>query len=340
MFGQVVIGPPGSGKSTYCYGMHQFLNALGRKNAIINLDPANDHLQYPCALDIREFITLEDVMTETNLGPNGGLMYAMELLRESANEFIDKVVDICLKQRNYVLFDCPGQVELFTHDNSLGWIFRKLNKQLRLCVVQLIDVNYLMPASNYISVLLLALRAMLQLDLPQVNVLSKIDMVLNFAHELPYKLDYYTDVNDLHYLIPHVEAEFKRSPLSGNFIRLTEAIADLIESYGLVQFEVLAIEDKQSMIKLLTVVDKAMGYALGTNEVGGDTVWTDAMRIGGLKELQDIDIHERWVDNKAEYEKQQHDLEQELQQENLQKPLETSEDEWERDLKQWQQQNQ
>lgn len=30
VFGQVVIGPPGSGKTTYCNGMSQFLSLLGR----------------------------------------------------------------------------------------------------------------------------------------------------------------------------------------------------------------------------------------------------------------------------------------------------------------------
>jgi len=30
MFGQVVIGPPGSGKTTYCNGMSQFMKAIGR----------------------------------------------------------------------------------------------------------------------------------------------------------------------------------------------------------------------------------------------------------------------------------------------------------------------
>ena len=29
VFGQVVIGPPGSGKTTYCNGMSQFLSLLG-----------------------------------------------------------------------------------------------------------------------------------------------------------------------------------------------------------------------------------------------------------------------------------------------------------------------
>jgi predicted PilT family ATPase len=29
-FGQVVVGPPGSGKTTYCYGMYQFMTQIGR----------------------------------------------------------------------------------------------------------------------------------------------------------------------------------------------------------------------------------------------------------------------------------------------------------------------
>ena len=44
MFGQLVIGPPGSGKSTYCHGLHQFLNGVERKTIVVNLDPANDLL--------------------------------------------------------------------------------------------------------------------------------------------------------------------------------------------------------------------------------------------------------------------------------------------------------
>lgn len=45
-FGQVVAGPPGSGKSTYCKGMKEFLVELGRETIIVNLDPANTFLMY------------------------------------------------------------------------------------------------------------------------------------------------------------------------------------------------------------------------------------------------------------------------------------------------------
>lgn len=46
-FGQVVVGPPGSGKTTYCAGMQQFLQQNGRDTIIINMDPANENITYP-----------------------------------------------------------------------------------------------------------------------------------------------------------------------------------------------------------------------------------------------------------------------------------------------------
>jgi GTPase SAR1 family protein len=82
-FEQLVIGPPGSGKSTYCDGMHQFMSAIGRKCSAVNLDPANDRTSYPCALDVRDLVTLEEIMAEDTLGPNGGVLYAMEEVEQN-----------------------------------------------------------------------------------------------------------------------------------------------------------------------------------------------------------------------------------------------------------------
>ena len=95
-FGQIVLGPPGAGKTVYCQGMGDFLRSIGRyrlssilrlfealsiiwliecrKVAVINLDPANDHLPYIPMVDIGELITLEDACEEFGLGPNGGTL--------------------------------------------------------------------------------------------------------------------------------------------------------------------------------------------------------------------------------------------------------------------------
>jgi GTPase SAR1 family protein len=137
-FAQLVIGPPGAGKSTYCNGMHQFLGAIGRKCSIVNLDPANDKTSYPCALDVRDLVTLEDIMEEDKLGPNGGVLYALEELEhnfdwlENGLKELGGMSDISwpytLLTDDYILFDCPGQVELFTHHASLRNIFYKIQK--------------------------------------------------------------------------------------------------------------------------------------------------------------------------------------------------------------------
>lgn len=316
MFGQVVIGPPGSGKSTYCYGMHQFFSAIGRKLCVINLDPANDRLPYGrCELDIRDFITLEDVMEELNLGPNGGLMYALENLdEEGTDQFIEKI-DKLVKDRNYLIFDCPGQVELFTHHASLYKIFKKMVKvsKLRLCVVSLVDCIQLTSPSQYMSTLLLTLRSMLQLDLPQVNVISKIDMLLNYG-ELPFRLDYYTEVQDLKYLLKYIQEE-SNSALGKNYARLSEMIGELVEDFNLVSFEVLSVENKQSMISLLSVIDKANGYSFGS-EVGGDMIWSEATRQGTLAGNAEIDIHERWVEFKSEYDQNEREIQDEYEKAN------------------------
>ena len=44
----------------------------------MNLDPAAEEMLYEPSVDIRELISLEDVMEELELGPNGGLIYCME----------------------------------------------------------------------------------------------------------------------------------------------------------------------------------------------------------------------------------------------------------------------
>lgn len=79
MFGQIVIGPPGSGKTTYCFQMLSFLKSIGRKSIIVNLDPANEHSPDETqnwSINILDLIKTKQVMNEYNLGPNGSLSCA------------------------------------------------------------------------------------------------------------------------------------------------------------------------------------------------------------------------------------------------------------------------
>jgi GTPase SAR1 family protein len=101
---------------------------------VVNLDPANDAIPYPCAIDISSLITLQDVMNEHGLGPNGGMLYCMEYLEANFDWLEERLKE--LGDDAYVLFDLPGQVELSTNHESLRRIVEKLTKAgFRVCVL-------------------------------------------------------------------------------------------------------------------------------------------------------------------------------------------------------------
>ncbi|KAL1682529.1 hypothetical protein EV122DRAFT_203543 [Schizophyllum commune] len=315
-FGEVVCGSPGSGKSTYCYGKHQLFTALKRPISIVNLDPANETIPYPCAIDISSLITLQDVMDEHGLGPNGGLLYCMEYL-EANFDWLEERLQ-ALGKDAYVLFDLPGQVELSTNHDSVKNIIGKLAKAgFRLAAVHLCDAHYVTDASKYVSVLLLSLRTMLHLELPHINVLSKVDLLAQYG-ELDFNLDFYTEVQDLTYLENSLSAS---SP--PRFASMNMAIISLIEDYSLVGFETLAVEDKNSMMHLSRAIDRATGYVYvpptagqagqqppGTVDMSGapitqqpNTYALMSAAAGPMKgPLSDVrDVQERWIDAREEY---------------------------------------
>ncbi|KAK2506519.1 hypothetical protein MC885_018167 [Smutsia gigantea] len=241
-FGQAVIGPPGSGKTTYCLGMSEFLRALGRRVAVVNLDPANEGVPYECAVDVGELVGLGDVMDAMRLGPNGGLLYCMEYLEANLDWLRAKLDPF---RGHYFLFDCPGQVELCTHHGALRSIFSQMAQW---------DLRF-------ISVLCTSLATMLHVELPHVNLLSKMDLIEHYG-KLAFNLDYYTEVLDLSYLLDHLASD----PFFRHYRQLNEKLVQLIEDYSLVSFIPLNIQDKGSVQRVLQAVDKANGYCFGVQE--------------------------------------------------------------------------
>ncbi|CAE7138129.1 unnamed protein product [Rhizoctonia solani] len=307
-FGEIIIGSPGSGKSTYAFGKQQLLTALQRPIAVVNLDPANDHVPYKCDIDIASLISLQDAMDEHGLGPNGGMLYCIEYLDANFDWLEEQLRTLnLLNGDSYVVFDVPGQVELSSDHGSLKNVVGKLEKLgFRLAAVHLCDAYYVTDAAKYISVLLLSLRTMLHMGLPHVNVLSKLDLLSRYG-DLDFNLEFYTEVQDLSYLQNILSASHPR------FSALNEAICGLVEDFSLVAFETLAVEDKQSMLHLMRTIDRVLGYvfvqapqtdggapqAQGTYRPNQDALFTSAMGMLPGDSIQDI--QERWVDSREEY---------------------------------------
>ena len=109
------------------------------------------------------------------------------------------------------------------------------------------------------------------------------------------------------------------SSASPRFSALNLAICSLVEDFGLVGFETLAVEDKESMLHLMRTVDRATGYVYVTPSSGappGTVIDDGASRsqrpnqyalfstsAGPLSgPRSDVrDVQERWIDAREEY---------------------------------------
>ncbi|KAG6551657.1 hypothetical protein Mapa_006743 [Marchantia paleacea] len=93
---------------------------------------------------------------------------------------------------HYLLFDFPGQVELFTlHNNAKNVITEMVRKwDYRLTAVHLVDAHLCSDPGKYVGALLLSLSTMLHLELPHINVLSKIDLIESYGQlgKVPFTL--------------------------------------------------------------------------------------------------------------------------------------------------------
>ena len=256
-FAQVIVGPPGSGKSTYCSGMQQFLQAIGRKVRIVNLDAANENLSYSDPFfNICNEINFMKCMQENSLGPNGTMVKCMEMIYQQRHQILKQLLtEDC--NDYYYLFDIPGQIELITNYKYLKEILNFFEREgsFRFCIVNLIDSLFCCETVKYIFGLLTSLKTMLNFEFPFVNVMTKIDL-LDWK-ELKFSLEFYSELQDPLRLL-------QEDKFTSKFSKLNEALYELISDFGLIKFIPLAIEDKEMMLFLVREIDRANGFAFGT----------------------------------------------------------------------------
>jgi hypothetical protein len=68
--------------------MSRHLQTIKRPAFMINLDPAAEDFHYEPMIDIRNLISVQDVMEELHLGPNGGLMFCESIFPSILNDMI------------------------------------------------------------------------------------------------------------------------------------------------------------------------------------------------------------------------------------------------------------
>lgn len=186
--------------------------------------------------------------------------------------------------QTYVLFDLPGQCELFTMHPALRTVVDALTSgkggvekggtdgsspvvAWRLVAVHLLDAVLCTDPAKYLAGCLDALGAMLHLELPHINALSKVDLLRSYG-PLAFDLGFYArPAGNPARLAAAITsgkaggAGSTRGPAWGaRHARLTASLAECVDDYALLRFHPLAVEDEATVGRLAAAVDAAAGW--------------------------------------------------------------------------------
>jgi GTPase SAR1 family protein len=169
-----ILGPAGSGKSYLTNALKDWLEQRGLDATIVNLDPAASWLPYTPDVDIRDYITVEEVMQKYNLGPNGALIAAIDL----SIEYVEKLVEEIEECRpNYVIVDTPGQMEVFAFRASGPTVMNLLRGNSKAVSLFLAESLQITKPTIFLSIITLSMATLFAHKLPQILVVTKSDLV-------------------------------------------------------------------------------------------------------------------------------------------------------------------
>ncbi|KAF2773739.1 transcription factor fet5 [Teratosphaeria nubilosa] len=274
-YGTIIMGPAGAGKTTFCSALIAHLRANKRSCFYVNLDPAAESFVYEPDVDIRELITLDDVMEELHLGPNGGLVYCFEFLLDNMDFLTDPLEDVT--EEYLIVIDMPGQIELYTHVPIVPNLVKALTRgslNISLCAAYLLESTFIVDRPKFFSGTLSAMSSMLMLELPHVNILSKMDLVKGQVARRELKKFVEPDMGLLQDAPESglvyewrdgvdggEQAGDRRSVMSGDaFARLNRAVGQLIDDFSLVSFLKLDAQDEDSVGAVLSYIDEAIQF--------------------------------------------------------------------------------
>lgn len=168
-----VSGTAGSGKSLLSSKLYDYYTKNGAFTAVLNLDPGVENLPYSCDVDVRDFVDIVSIMQQYDLGPNGALVMAADLIASKIDDIQNEVNRV---NPDYLIVDTPGQIELFAYRSSGRFLIDNITSEEKTSVF-LFDGALITTPVNFVSIALLATSIRLRLNLPTINVLTKTDLI-------------------------------------------------------------------------------------------------------------------------------------------------------------------
>ena len=175
-----VTGTAGAGKSLLTSKIKEYYAKNSAFPATLNLDPGVGKLPYSPDIDVRDYVDLNSLMDQYELGSNGSLIMANDLIATKIDE-IQKEIDTI--NPDYLLVDTPGQVELFAYRPSGPFFVKNLNADEKINLF-LFDGTMISSPSNFVSLSLLSTSIRLRLGLPTINTITKSDLIQDKLDEI------------------------------------------------------------------------------------------------------------------------------------------------------------
>ena len=168
-----VSGTAGSGKSLLSSKLYDYYTKNGAFTAVLNLDPGVENLPYTCDIDVRDYVDIVSIMQQYDLGPNGALIMANDLIASKIDDIQNEVNRV---NPDYLIVDTPGQIELFAYRSSGRFLVENITSEEKTSIF-LFDGALITTPVNFVSIALLATSIRLRLNLPAVNVVTKTDLI-------------------------------------------------------------------------------------------------------------------------------------------------------------------
>ncbi len=168
-----IIGTAGSGKSLLTASLNEWLKMGKQNTATVNLDPGVLTLPYVPDIDVRSYININELMEKYEIGPNGALLLAADLIAEQAQKLGSEIESL---KSDIVIIDTPGQIELFAFRASGPYIADELTKEPK-AIIYLFDAVFSFNPLNYVSNMFLSAAVYNRFFIPQLHVLSKYDLL-------------------------------------------------------------------------------------------------------------------------------------------------------------------
>lgn len=166
-------GTAGSGKSLLTSKLYEYYTKNGAFAAVLNLDPGVESLPYTCDIDVRDHVDVVSIMQQYDLGPNGSLVMANDLIASKIDDLQNEIGNV---NPDYLLVDTPGQIELFAYRSSGRFIVDNIVSEEKTSIF-LYDGALITTPINFVSIALLATSIRLRLNLPTVNAMTKTDLI-------------------------------------------------------------------------------------------------------------------------------------------------------------------